>query len=59
MIASDVSAPGPAAFSEEAAGGFVVVAEGVRDDGGLAVEELLPDGGSVGGCDRDADLAQS
>ncbi|MGW4307275.1 hypothetical protein [Streptomyces californicus] len=43
---------------EEASGGHVVVAEGVRDDGGGQFDELLSDGGAVGRCDRDVDLAQ-
>ncbi len=47
-----------AALSEEAAGGLVVVAEGVGDDAGGKFEELLSDGGAAGGCDRDTDLAQ-
>ncbi|MFE4800004.1 hypothetical protein ACFRFL_34515 [Streptomyces sp. NPDC056708] len=58
MISSGVSAPGATGLSEEAAGGLVVVAEGVRDDGGGQFEELLSDGGTAGGGDRDADLAQ-
>ncbi|MFF5364683.1 hypothetical protein ACFY4I_35715 [Streptomyces scabiei] len=33
-------------------------AEGVRDDGGREFEELLPDGGAAGGCDRDTDLTR-
>ncbi|WP_405658412.1 hypothetical protein OG379_01460 [Streptomyces sp. NBC_01166] len=37
------------------AAGLVVVAEGVRDDGGGQSEELLPDGGG----DRDTGLAQA
>lgn len=58
MVACGVPTPCPAGLPEEAAGGLVVVAEGVRDDGCGQFEELLSNGGAAGGCDRDTDLAQ-
>lgn len=58
MISWGVSAPCPADLIAEAAGGLVVVAESVRDDGCGKFEELLPHGGAAGGRSRDPGLVQ-
>lgn len=58
MISGGVSVPGSAGLVEEAGGGLVVVAEGVRDDGSGHLKELLSDGGAAGGSRWDADLVE-
>jgi hypothetical protein len=58
VISRGISAPCPTGLSEEAAGGLVVVAEGVCDDGSGHLKELLSDGGAAGGGGRDPDFAE-
>ncbi|GAA3302234.1 hypothetical protein GCM10020295_47450 [Streptomyces cinereospinus] len=47
-----------AGLPEKAAGGLVVVAEGVRDDGSEQSQESLSDGSTADGSDRNTDLAK-
>ncbi|MFD1545073.1 hypothetical protein [Nonomuraea guangzhouensis] len=58
MFPGGVAVPPSATFSKEAGGGLVVVAEGVGDDGGRHLQELLPDGSAAGGGRWNADLVE-
>ena len=58
MLPGGVAVPCAATFVEEPSGGLVVVAEGISDDGGRDLQELLPDGGAAGGRRWDADLVE-
>ncbi|MET7622514.1 transposase [Streptomyces sp. NPDC005408] len=58
MVADGVAAPRPAGLVEESGGGLVVVAEGVCDDGGRHLQDLLADRCGAGGGRGDAEVVE-
>ena len=58
MFPGGVAVPDSTTFPKEASSALVVVAEGISDDGGRHLQELLPDRSTAGSDRWNADLVE-